>query len=171
MKNLEFNKISAAILLAGVIAMMSSFITDILFQPKEFKRGYVIEVEEKKEQGISAKKEVAKIVDIHLLIKSADKIRGAKIAKKCTACHSFGQGEKNKIGPNLYSVINRNIASNTSFKYSSALQDKSAEQWNYKNLYSFLTSPRKFAKGTKMSFAGIRKPQQIADLIKFLEEY
>jgi cytochrome c len=165
--DLEFNKISAAVLLAGVFAMLAGFITNVLYHPEDpahmEKRGYKVEVVEEV-QGGAIKEEV----DIVALINSADAVRGAKIIKKCVSCHSFQKGGAHKVGPNLFAVVNAKVAGKDGYPYSSALSSVGGN-WDYKQLAAFLKSPKKFAKGTKMSFAGIKKPQQLADLIKYLE--
>jgi cytochrome c len=93
---------------------------------------------------------------------------GEKAAKKCAACHSFDPGGANKVGPGLWDVVNRPIASHEGFAYSPALTEKSADKWDYDHLNNFLTSPKGYAPGTKMSFAGISKEAERADVIAYL---
>jgi len=168
--DLEFNKVSAAVLLAGIIAMLSAFITNILYNPEvqhgDVKRGYKIEVAE---AGSAGAAKVEEKLDIVALMTSADVTKGQKTAKKCVACHTFDKGGADKVGPNLWSIINKPIASKSGYAYSEALKSK-ATNWNYDELFAFLKSPKKYAKGTKMSFAGIKKPKQIADLVEYLRQ-
>ena len=89
-------------------------------------------------------------------------------AKKCAACHSFDKGGANKVGPDLWGVVNRPIASHEGFSYSEALAGKSGDAWDYDHLNEFLTSPKAYAPGTKMSFAGISKDTERADVIAYL---
>ncbi len=102
------------------------------------------------------------------LLASADKVKGESIAKKCVSCHSFDKGGAKKIGPNLYDIVDKPIAAAPDFKYSAAMTAKQAGKWDYATLYTYLKKPSEFAKGTTMSFVGIEKPQDRADLIAYL---
>lgn len=124
---------------------------------------YSIEIEG---DGASAVVEVEAEIDIAALLAEGNADSGKKVAKKCAACHTFDNGGAKKIGPNLYNIIGKAKAS-ADFGYSSVLQGLGGE-WTYQDLLAFLENPKGFAKGTKMSFGGIKKPKQRADLIAFL---
>lgn len=99
-----------------------------------------------------------------------DTKKGAKVYKKCKACHTIEKGGKNKVGPNLFGVVGRKSAQVEGFKYSKAM--KAADlTWDESNLDQYLTKPKKFIKGTKMSFAGIKKESQRQDLITYLKTF
>ncbi|MFD2208101.1 c-type cytochrome [Kiloniella antarctica] len=100
---------------------------------------------------------------------AGDATAGAKVFKKCKACHTVDAGGKNKIGPNLHAIIGKAAATTEGYKYSSAMQD-SGLTWTEENLTEFLTKPKKFIPKTKMSFGGLKKPKQIEDLIAYLKE-
>ncbi|MCF6199206.1 MAG: c-type cytochrome [Hyphomicrobiaceae bacterium] len=104
------------------------------------------------------------------LLSSASVKKGKKVAKKCLSCHSFEKGGKNKVGPNLFALIGRPIASGKSFRYSPAMKKYAAkaQNWDYNNLGAFLKKPKKLVKKTKMAFPGIRKVKDIANLMVFL---
>ena len=105
--------------------------------------------------------------DALAMLSAADAGAGAKTFKKCKACHSTAKGGKNKVGPNLWDVVGRAKAGVPGFKFSGALKGLGGE-WTYKDLDAFLAKPKEFAKGTKMSFAGLKKPKDRANLIIYL---
>jgi len=105
--------------------------------------------------------------DALALLAKADPKRGAKVFNKCKACHTPNKGGKNRVGPNLWNVVGNKMANHAGYKYSSALSKKGGE-WTFKNLDAFIASPRNFAKGTKMTFAGIGKATERAALLAYL---
>ena len=171
MSSFELNKFAAAILLAGIIAMVASFIAEELVKPQPVgKPGYVVAGGEAKPAagaGGGAPQE-AKIEPIAPLLAKADPAEGEKIAKQCVACHTFDKGGPNRIGPNLYGVIGSHPAEVAGFQFSKALEGIKDKVWDYEALNQWLANPQAYAKGTKMTFAGLRKPEQRADVIAFL---
>jgi len=147
------------------IILIAVSVTNILYQPKPLlKRGYQIEISADGKPIV--KKEI--IIDIVTLIKNADIENGAKIFRKCATCHNNAVGAGSKVGPNLYAVVGRKKAMASGFSYSQALMQKGGS-WTYNDLNLFLLKPRIYAPGTKMGFAGLKKPQDRADIIKYLE--
>lgn len=167
MKNLEFNKIAAAVLLAGVLAMASGTVAKLVFggysHHHEEKRGYQIEGAEVT-GGATEQKEV----DIGTALAAATVEQGANVAKKCATCHNFEKGGANMVGPNLWGVLGGKHAHMASFQYSSAMQATAGEVWTVENTWKFLNNPQAYIKGTKMSFAGLRKPEELAAIIVYL---
>lgn len=99
---------------------------------------------------------------------AGDAKKGEKVFKKCKACHTVDAGGKNKVGPNLHGIVGRKSALVEGFKYSEAM--KAADvTWDAATLDGFLKKPKKFMKGTKMSFAGLKKEKQRVDVIAYLE--
>ena len=101
------------------------------------------------------------------LLASADTAAGEKVFKKCKSCHTVEQGGKNKVGPNLWNVVGGPKAHAEGFAYSDAVSGLGGE-WTYEDLDAYLTKPKDFAPGTKMSFAGLKKPGDRASVIVYL---
>lgn len=104
------------------------------------------------------------------MIATADPAAGEKLAAKCKACHDLSQAAKNKIGPHLWGVIGRNHAAVEDFPYSDAMKGFAGKPWTFEDLDSFLTSPKDYAPGTKMSFPGLKKPEERAALLRWLRD-
>tara|TARA_B100000989_G_scaffold45641_1_gene29254 strand:+ start:577 stop:1200 length:624 start_codon:yes stop_codon:yes gene_type:complete len=132
------------------------------------KNSYPIEVPE---TNISDASLVAsapvKLVPILALIASADIDAGKKLSKKCAACHSFNAGGPNKVGPNLWNVLNREMGQVEGYKYSKALNAFGGE-WNFSSLNKFLLKPKEYMKGTKMNYAGLKKEKDRANILLWL---
>lgn len=167
MKDLEFNKIAASILVAGLIALVIGKVTNTLYSPDDQeKRGYQVEVASGGE-GNSGKPAEEKPLDIPALMAAANAANGQAIFKKCASCHGAEKSGGHKVGPNLWGVIGLKSAHHADFAYSTALKEKNIT-WGYAELFEFLKKPSAYAPGTKMSFAGLRKPEEIADVIAYL---
>lgn len=164
MKNLKTTCITFACALS--IVAVAIVLSGLLYQPKTMvKRGFQIALSA---DGTAVKKE-EKILDLATLMQTADLEKGAKTAKKCASCHSFNKGGKAKVGPNLYKIIGKKRGSSAGFAYSSAMQAKGGV-WDKESINAFITKPKDYLPGTKMAFAGLKKPQDRANVILFLEE-
>lgn len=168
MSGIELNKIAASILLASLIAMLVGMASNILYKPKLdiATRGY--QVEGVTDVADGAPKEEAPI-DIPTLMANANVEEGAKVVKKCISCHSLEKGGSNKIGPNIWDVVDKPIGKKAGFVYSKAMAGLDGN-WDQEHLFHFLHKPSKYLPGTKMAFIGLSKPQDIANLIAFLKE-
>lgn len=170
MDGFELNKIAAAILLAGVIALSVSMVTDAIYDPEphgeEIARGYEIEVADVPVAGGAPKEKQE--VQIAAFFADADAAKGEKLTKACLACHNFQEGGAHKVGPNLYNVVGADIARHADYSYSSALSEFEGN-WNYQALSQFLEKPKKYVKGTKMAYAGMKKPEDRASLLAYLK--
>lgn len=171
---LEINKMAGAVFLAGIIAMVAGLMSEGLYKGsisehhEEAKRGYSIEVAEEGSADAGAAAKDAGPVDIKPLLASADVKAGEAQIKKCTSCHSFDKGGKHGVGPNQWNLVGRAIASASGYSYSTVLTGMSDKKWNFQELSEFLAAPKQYAPGNKMSFAGIKNPQDRANLIAYL---
>lgn len=169
MNSFEWNKVIGAVLGTCVFAMGLGFVSDLLFETEApEKPGYVIEVAEAAptEEGAAA----PEATPLPVLLAKADVAKGESVSKKCGACHSFEKGGPNKVGPDLWAVVGRDIAHAPGFAYSQGMQEFAAKEktWTYDHLYAFLANPRGVVNGTAMSFAGVKNDQERADLIAYL---
>lgn len=169
MDSFQLNKLAGAFLGTVFIVMSIGIISDTLFDsPAPEKPGYVIEAVEAS-AGEAAGAAPAAAEPVAPLLASADAAAGATIFKKCVACHSGDKGGANKVGPNLWGIVNRPIGSHEGFGYSAAMKAFSSNgAWDYEKIASFVTAPKAYVKGTAMGFAGLKKPEERANLIAYL---
>ena len=171
MDSFEINKIVAAILMVALLIIGIGKLSDAIFYVEKPKTpGYVVEVEQAVTATTETKSDMeTKKVDIAALLAMGDVAAGAKVFKKCSACHSIVKGGKNNIGPALYNVVGRKTGAITDYKYSKALASYDKE-WTFEELNGYLIKPAKWIKGTKMAFAGLRKEKDRASVIKYLNQ-
>lgn len=169
MSGLELNKIAAAVLVAGLVGMVVGKTTSLLYAPEKAPetRGYSIAVTEDAGAGAAEKKDVGP-VDITQFLASATKEKGESLIKPCVTCHSFEKGGPHKVGPNQWGIVGNHKAHAPDFPYSKALAERSSEKWGFQELSEFLTKPAAYVPGTKMAFAGIKKPEDRAAVIVYL---
>lgn len=170
MDSFELNKIIGAILGTLLFVMGVGFIAEAIYSPIEARGpGYTLPEPEGEQAAAPAEPE-APAVPLGVLLTSANVEQGQNAVRKCQSCHNFGEGEANKQGPLLYGVVGRPIASHEGFSYSEAMAAHGAagETWTYENLNTFLTAPNAFAKDTKMKFAGVKSPEERANILAYL---
>ena len=168
MDSFEVNKIIAAILLVALIIIGIGKISDVAFHvDKPEKSAYKVETVENRSVSETKTKEVVEIVDIAALLALGDINHGEKVFKKCSACHLVNKGGDNKIGPALYGVLGRKVASIESYKYSKAMASYD-KKWTFEEMNGYLKKPQKYIKGTKMAFAGLRKEKDRASVILYM---
>lgn len=159
----RFNTIAGWVLFAGIVALGSSIVAGEVFhseRPEEM--GYPIEgVEQEGEEGAEAEQPIA------VFLASADPAKGEQSFKKCAACHNATPGGPHALGPNLHAIMGAPLAAKPGFAYSEALKSKGGT-WSWEAMSEWLKSPRSFAPGTKMTFAGLGDPQERANLMVWL---
>jgi cytochrome c len=167
MDSFEINKLAGA-LLATCLALITLNITaEAIFTPHHpAKPGFEIEVKPEAQTAGAAEEKTAAEEPIEKLLASSSIERGQTATKACASCHNFEKGGPNGIGPNLYGVVGRPKGTAPGFNYSDAMKAKGGE-WTIDDLNKFLTSPKNFVPGTKMTFAGFKGGQR-ADAIAFL---
>lgn len=168
MNSFELNKILGALLGTCLVLVAMRIAAGAIFTPATpAKPGYEVAVKEEQPQAGAAPAAPA-AVPIETLLASASAQRGADVAKQCQACHNFQEGQGAKIGPDLYEVVGRKIASAPGFNFSSALKSKNGN-WDFNALNAWLTKPSAYAPGTAMTFAGLSNDKQRADVIAYLD--
>ncbi len=170
MDSFELNKIIGAILGTLLFVMGIGFLAEGIYTPiKDNGPGYELPGAPDEPSGDTTTPEAA-VVSIGTLLASASATEGEKSAKKCLACHDFNAGGPNKTGPNLYDVVERLIGSHEGFAYSAGMEEHKAkgDTWTYENLNAFITTPKAFTPGTKMTFAGVKNDQERANIIAYL---
>jgi cytochrome c len=165
MDSFEINKILGALLFTCLCLLSLNIGAEALFHPaKPAKPGFEVVVEEKPAAGPAA---ATPDEPIEKLLASADVSKGENSAKKCAACHTFGKGEPNRVGPNLYGVVGRARASIQGFNYSAAMKAKGGT-WTIEELNTYLINPKAMVPGTTMGFAGLPRGSERADVIAYL---
>lgn len=164
---MKFNMILAAVLCAGIIAMLSGFVSRQLVAAETLPHDAVkIEVAEAAASGAP---KAAAAEPVLALVATADAAKGKTVAKACAACHSFEKGAPNGVGPNLYGILGRKKESVAGFAYSGSLKAQGGDTWTHLELNKFLWKPKAYASGTKMSFIGVKKPEDRAALLAYLQ--
>jgi cytochrome c len=169
MGGMEFNKIFAAILIAGIIAMFGGFVSKQIIHPRTLEKdAYTIEAAEEGAGGGAVAAGPAGPGPILSMLASADVAKGEKISKACAACHTFPKGAPAGVGPNLWGVVGGPKDHMPGYAYSGALLEVGGKSWTYEELNKFLYKPKAYAAGTKMSYAGLKKDEDRAALIAWL---
>jgi cytochrome c len=169
MDTFEWTKIGGAFCGALLFFLLLNWGTEVIYHSGqdgygEDKLAYYLDIEVSIDEKEESSEEV---VDFSVLLASADIEKGKKVFGKCKSCHKLDDGA-NGVGPHLYKVINRDIGSIEGFKYSKALLALEGA-WSVEELNKYLTKPTDYAPGTAMSFAGLKKDKDRADLIEYLK--
>src|SRR5947207_2761185 len=168
MNSFEMNKILGAVLgtCLGLVAL--NIAAGAIFTPERpAKPGYEIAVPEKKAPGAAKEQPKQPEVPLEQLLASADVSRGQSSAQKCSVCHSFERGGKTLVGPDLWGVVGRPKGSVPGFNYSPAMKGKGGN-WTIADLVQFIANPKDFVPGTAMTFAGVPRASERADIVAYL---
>ncbi len=166
MDSFELNKIMGAVLATCLGLLTLNIAAGAIFAPGKLEKpGYAIAVPDQPGAVETAKPEPAEPIEVRLA--SSDPVKGQAAAKQCAACHTFEKGGPNRVGPNLYGIVNRPKASHEGFNYSAAMKAKGGN-WTFEDLDGFIASPKTWLPGTTMGYAGLSRGGQRADLINYL---
>ena len=170
MDSFELNKIIAAILMVALLIIGLGKLSNAVFHVnKPEQPGYKVVVEEETFGNNDVAEAIVEKIDIATILATGDLAAGEKIFKRCAACHSINKDGKNKIGPALYNVVGRAVGGVDDYKYSKALASY-GKDWTFEELNGFLKKPSSYIKGTKMSYAGLRKEKDRASVIMYLNQ-
>ena len=166
------NKIIVSIAFAIILVLGINKVTDVIFYvEKPEKSAYQVAnvttvSSATSTETSSVSSESGNIMTVFASTSAAE---GAKVFKKCAACHSIAEGGKNKIGPALWGVLGRQAGSLPDYKYSKAMAAH-GKKWSFEEMNGFLIKPKDWIKGTKMSFAGLKKAEDRAAVILYMNE-
>jgi cytochrome c len=167
MDSFEVNKILGGLLGACLFTMALGIFSDALFyRPPPAKPGYDLPAAQEPTAGSAAAAPAA--APLPVLMAQGNAQKGENFAKPCTVCHNFEKGAGVKIGPPLYGVIGRAVASVPGYPYSDALKSIGGD-WTFAKVFQFIANPRAMAPGTKMTFPGEPDPDKRADIIDYLD--
>jgi cytochrome c len=166
------NKIIVSVVLAVILILGINKITDAIFYVEKLEKS-AYQVASIATDGNSTTTETNSVSsgsgDIMAMFASTSAAEGAKVFKKCAACHSINEGGSNKIGPALWGVLGRSVGSVPDYKYSKAMAAY-GKNWSFEEMNGFLIKPKDWIKGTKMSFAGLKKTEDRAAVILYMNE-
>ena len=172
MDSFELNKMAGGLLATVFIVLSVGLARDAIFdKPAPATPGYAIAAGEAAAGGGEAAggETAAAVEPIAPLLASADAAAGEAVFKKCAACHTGESGGANKVGPNLWNIVNRPVATHEGFNYSAGMKEYGAgKTWDYESIAQFVTKPKALVKGTSMGFAGLAKADERANLIAYL---
>ena len=164
------NKIIVSIVFAIILVLGINKVTDIIFHnPSPQTSAYQVNITTVASNETQTSSESSQTEDIMALFASTSATEGAKVFKKCAACHSIAEGGANKIGPALWGVLGRPTGSVAGYKYSKAMAAY-GKNWSFEEMNGFLTKPKDWIKGTKMSFAGLKSAKERAAVILYMNK-
>ena len=168
MDSFEWNKIIGGVLGTVIFIFVVRLVAEKIYEPeKPEKPGYVVEGVVETAGGGAAAPVEETMPDWGTVLPTADVAAGKTASVKCEQCHDLSKGGPNKIGPNLFGVVDRVRATHPGFAYSAAMKGKPGN-WTYDEIFKFIKAPGVDIPGTKMSFAGLRSEKDRINLIAYL---
>ncbi len=170
MNSAKLNMVAGAVLSVLLVTMALGIVSDIIFHSEApATPGYEIVVAAVDTTDAPAE-EAPQVEPIAVRLASASAEDGEKLTRACASCHDFSKGGANKVGPGLWGILGRTPGSHEGFRYSGGMQEfaQAESAWTYENMDAFLAAPKKVIPGTSMGYAGMRKPEDRADLIAYL---
>ena len=169
MNSFEFNKIAGAVLGTALMVFGLQSLAGVVYHSETpEKPGFAIEVAEAAAGEAVEGEAPAAAESLGVLLAKADVAKGKAGAKACAACHDFTKGGPNKVGPNLWDVVERPHGTHEGFAYSDGMMAKKGEPWTFDALNAFLKKPSAAIPGTKMAFGGVKKDQDRANIVAYL---
>jgi cytochrome c len=166
--SLEMNKVFAAVLTAGITFMGAGVIGRLIVHPTPLKES-AIQIGEPAPAQVAAAPAAPALEPITPLLAAANVQAGQQLAQRqCASCHSFNEGGRSGVGPNLYGIIGAKHAHAPGFNYSAAIRAMADKPWTYEDMNAWIAHPRGYAPGNKMTYAGLASVQSRADLIAYL---
>jgi len=170
-ENFELDKIIMSIALSIFVLIFSANLAGFIYRTTTIidDRGFEIEILDHA-ANIAAKAGIPDVLDLKQIFQGVNLDSGKRIFNKCAICHTADKGGKNKVGPNLWGIIGKQVAHKNDFAYSSAMAKRGSNgtKWTYEELYRYLYAPKKHVPGTKMAFAGLKKDEDRINLIEYL---
>ena len=166
--SLELNKVFAAVLTAGITFMSAGVIGRLIVHPTPLKES-AIQIGEPATAQAAAAPAAPALEPIKALLASANVQNGQQLAQRqCASCHSFNEGGRAGVGPNLHAIVGAKHAHSEGFNYSAAIRGMASKTWGYEDLNAWIANPRSYAAGNKMTYAGMASAQNRADVIAYL---
>lgn len=168
----ELNKIFGGVLASVLLVLLVNTLGHSVFTDKPLEENaYIVEgVEEEGGEGAAAGGEKPQGPSLAVLLSQANPADGEKVFKKCATCHTINKGEAHKTGPSLYGTIGHKIASHDGYAYSKAFTSHGGT-WDFETLSAYLENPKGYIPGNKMSFAGLKKPEERAAMLLYLNQH
>lgn len=169
MDSFEWNKIAGGVLASVLLILGINTLGESLFHEEPLEQNaYVVEgVEEETTEVADSGATPDQGPSMAVLLATADPADGERLFRRCAACHSAEQGDPHRTGPNLWNTVGQSIASHDGFNYSAALQEFPGD-WTFEHLDEYLADPKGYIPGNKMAFAGLKRAQDRAAVIAFL---